>query len=66
MNGTGACANPDLMQRDLKQRMGFQGFVMSDWDAADETSVTKGLDMCMPMVKQGVRREGSTWTCVRF
>lgn len=31
VNGTWAAENPDLLRRDLKGILGFQGFVMSDW-----------------------------------
>ena len=28
-----SCENPETLNRDLKQRMGFKGWVMSDWGA---------------------------------
>jgi beta-glucosidase len=31
--GTFSCENPGSLQRDLKDRMGFGGFVVSDWGA---------------------------------
>lgn len=31
VNGTHACDNADLLQRILKDRWGYRGFVMSDW-----------------------------------
>ncbi|CAE7748857.1 bglB [Symbiodinium sp. CCMP2456] len=51
VNGTYACANEELLTRDLKQKMGFKGFVMTDWWALHdpaEMSVVRGLDMEMP------------------
>ncbi|CAJ1375363.1 unnamed protein product [Effrenium voratum] len=51
VNGTYACANEELLRRDLKQKMGFRGFVMTDWWALHnsvDTSVVRGLDMEMP------------------
>ncbi|CAE8583990.1 unnamed protein product [Polarella glacialis] len=48
VNGVYACSNGDLLNRDLKQRMGFQGFVQSDWWAAHEMSLGQGLDQEMP------------------
>lgn len=55
VNGFVSCANSDLLKRDLKETMGFKGFVMSDWNAAEGaglggavTLVPSGLDMEMP------------------
>ena len=51
VNGTYACANEELLTRDLKQKMGFKGFVMTDWWALHdpaEASVVRGLDVEMP------------------
>jgi len=48
LNGIYSCSNGDLLNRDLKQRMGFQGFVQSDWWAAHEMSLGQGLDQEMP------------------
>jgi len=31
LNARHSCANHDALQRDLKGRLGFQGYVMSDW-----------------------------------
>ena len=45
VNGTHACGNEELLRRDLKQRMGFRGFVMTDWWALHhpaEQSVVRG------------------------
>jgi len=49
VNGTSACENEGLLVRDLKGRMGFQGFVMSDWTATHSTAALEvGLDMEQP------------------
>lgn len=51
VNGTHSCANEALLRRDLKQKMGFRGFVMTDWWALHhpaDSSVVRGLDMEMP------------------
>jgi beta-glucosidase len=49
LNGTYACQNEELLKRDLRDSMGFQGFVMSDWDATHSTgALVKGLDMEQP------------------
>jgi len=49
VNGTHACSNRDLLSRDLKRKMGFNGFVMSDWHATHSTdAITEGLDVEMP------------------
>lgn len=49
VNGTHACNSQNLLIRDLKGKMGFNGFVMSDWKATHSTgAITSGLDMEMP------------------
>jgi len=50
INGTWACENNQTLNVDLKGRMGFQGFVMSDWGATHSTaqSANNGLDQEMP------------------
>ncbi|KAH8822732.1 glycoside hydrolase family 3 protein [Flagelloscypha sp. PMI_526] len=49
VNGTYACENDALLNTILKGEMGFQGFVMSDWQATMSTmSAITGLDMTMP------------------
>lgn len=48
-NGTHACGNEQLLKRDLKERMGFSGFVVSDWHAVHNPySVQYGTDMEQP------------------
>eukprot|EP00727_Mastigamoeba_balamuthi_P004227 m51a1_g13801 hypothetical protein (1062) ;mRNA; f:364023-367797 len=49
VNGVGACENSKTLS-DLKVKMGFNGFVVSDWWATHSTvdSANGGLDMEMP------------------
>lgn len=50
VNNSYACQNSKLLNNLLKDELGFQGFVMSDW-AAQHTgaaSAAAGLDMTMP------------------
>ncbi|KAF2477372.1 beta-glucosidase 1 precursor [Lindgomyces ingoldianus] len=50
INGTYACENNGIMNKLLKDELGFQGYVMSDWNAQHTTagSANAGLDMTMP------------------
>ncbi|KAG6849373.1 hypothetical protein H0H93_008977 [Arthromyces matolae] len=49
VNGTYACENNKIMNDIIKREYGFQGFIMSDWQATPSTiSVNTGLDMTMP------------------
>jgi beta-glucosidase len=49
VNGTYACENNHTINGILKNELGFQGFVMSDWFAQKSTiSAMAGLDMSMP------------------
>jgi beta-glucosidase-like glycosyl hydrolase len=49
VNGTYACENDHTINDILKNELGFQGFVMSDWTAQHSTiSAMAGLDMSMP------------------
>mmetsp|Transcript_23362 Transcript_23362/g.52702 ORF Transcript_23362/g.52702 Transcript_23362/m.52702 type:complete len:568 (-) Transcript_23362:274-1977(-) len=49
VNGTHACANAQLLSKDLKEHLGFKGFVMSDWWATHESSdALNGLDQEEP------------------
>lgn len=43
-----SCENNGTLATDLKERMGFKGFVMSDWGATHSTSIVEGLDIEMP------------------
>jgi len=46
--GNWSCENHDTLQVDLKERIGFKGWVMSDWGATHSTSMNQGLDQQMP------------------
>ncbi|GGN52448.1 hypothetical protein GCM10011579_009530 [Streptomyces albiflavescens] len=50
VNGTFACENKTLLTDVLRDRWGFDGWVMTDWFAAHSTAaaLTAGLDMEMP------------------
>lgn len=50
LNGLHASENPDLLTRILKKDWGFQGFVVSDWEATHSTvpAALAGLDLEMP------------------
>jgi beta-glucosidase len=50
VNNSYACQNSKLMNDLLKNELGFQGFVMSDWQAqhTGAASAAAGLDMTMP------------------
>lgn len=51
INGTYACENDKLLNEILRNEMGFEGYVMSDWFAIHSTdSVNAGLDMDPPGV----------------
>src|SRR5258708_13856449 len=49
INGTYACENHDTLTTILKQQIGFDGFVMSDWGGTHSTvpSALAGMDMEM-------------------
>lgn len=49
INGIYACGNPDTLTKILRDQLGFQGFVTSDWGANHATSfINAGLDLEMP------------------
>lgn len=48
VNGEYACENDELINGDLRDKLGFDGFVMSDWGATRSLSFDKGLDQIMP------------------
>ncbi|KAG5931510.1 hypothetical protein E4U53_001729 [Claviceps sorghi] len=50
VNNSYSCQNSKLLNGILKDELGFQGFVMSDWQAqhAGVSSAVAGLDMAMP------------------
>ena len=43
-----SCENNGTLGTDLRERLKFKGFVMSDWGATHSTSIQQGLDMEMP------------------
>ena len=45
---TWSCENPLTLKRDLKARLNFTGWVMSDWGACHSASIMQGLDQEMP------------------
>ena len=50
LNFTYACENPRALNQILKQELGFNGYVVSDWFATHSgvKAITAGLDMTMP------------------
>lgn len=48
VNGKHACGNSDILLRDLKQDMGFEGWVQSDWWALHSFAAVDGVDQEMP------------------
>ncbi|KKY29340.1 putative glycoside hydrolase family 3 protein [Diaporthe ampelina] len=50
INGTWACENDNALNKLLKQELGFQGYIMTDWNAQHSTvqAANMGLDMTMP------------------
>lgn len=50
INGSYACENSKSMNGLLKEELGFQGYVMSDWGGTHSglSSIESGLDMDMP------------------
>ncbi|CAI6337353.1 unnamed protein product [Periconia digitata] len=50
VNSTWACESDFVMNKMLKEELGFKGYVMSDWNAQHTTtgSANGGMDMTMP------------------
>lgn len=50
VNGVHACQSPDLLQRILRNQLGYDGLVMSDWVAVKDKAAShiNGLDLEMP------------------
>lgn len=63
VNNSYACGNSKLLNGILKDELGFQGFVMSDWLAARSgvASALSGLDMNMPGDGLGWQDGKSLW-----
>ena len=51
INHIWSCENNSTLMTDLKTRMGFKGYVMSDWGATHSLSIEQGLDQEMPLNK---------------
>ena len=49
VNGEYACGNPDVLKRDLNGRLGFKGFVISNWWVMMGSGIDNGLDMEQPL-----------------
>lgn len=50
VNGTYGCDNSKTLNGVLKGELGFEGFVLLDWNAIHQlTSANAGLDMVMPL-----------------
>jgi beta-glucosidase len=67
INNSYGCQNSKMLNGILKDEMGFQGFVVSDWQAqhAGVSAATAGLDMSMPgdtLFNTGVSYWGSNLT----
>ena len=46
-----SCEDESTLRVDLKGRLNFSGFVMSDWGATHSTSIASGLDVEMPAAR---------------
>lgn len=44
INGVKACANDEVLNKELRDTLGYKGFVMSDWNAAAGVTLAEGLD----------------------
>ena len=44
LNDTYSCENNSTLNTDLRDRLGFKGYVMSDWGATHSVSIPEGLD----------------------
>jgi beta-glucosidase len=47
VNGEHACQNNSTLNTDLRERLGFKGYVMSDWGATHAVAVEEGLEQEM-------------------
>ena len=50
LDNTWACENDQIMNKFLKEEIGFRGYIMTDWNAQHSTveAANAGLDMSMP------------------
>lgn len=44
LDDTYSCENNSTLNTDLRERLGFKGYVMSDWGATHSVSIPQGLD----------------------
>lgn len=44
INGNWSCENNSTLNTDLRERLGFKGYVMSDWGATHSVSIAQGLE----------------------
>jgi beta-glucosidase len=44
INGKWSCENNSTLNTDLRERLGFKGYVMSDWGATHSVSIAQGLE----------------------
>ncbi|KAI1483743.1 glycoside hydrolase family 3 protein [Daldinia eschscholtzii] len=63
INNTYGCENSYVLNKLLKNELGFQGFVVTDWGAhhSGVVSALAGLDMSMPGEGFGAGKYGSYW-----
>ncbi|KAF3059456.1 putative beta-glucosidase A [Daldinia childiae] len=63
INNSYACENSYVLNKLLKNELGFQGFVVTDWGAQHSgvASALAGLDMTMPGEGFGAGTYGSYW-----
>jgi beta-glucosidase len=47
VNGIYSCGNNSTLNTDLRDRLGFKGYVMSDWGATHTMALEQGLDQEM-------------------
>jgi beta-glucosidase len=65
VNNSYGCQNSKLMNGLLKNELGFQGFIISDWQAQHTgvASAVAGLDMTMPSTVRFPRGGWMIWRC---
>lgn len=65
LNGSYACENSKVLNGLLKEELGFQGYVMSDWGGTHSgvASIESGLDMNMPggLGPYGMNQKGGSY-----
>ncbi|MDO4613738.1 MAG: glycoside hydrolase family 3 C-terminal domain-containing protein [Actinomycetaceae bacterium] len=74
VNHTPACGNPDTLKRDLREWMGFKGFVVTDYPAAwSPTDLKNGLNVELPWqfwtkpkrIREAIAKGEMTWDDIR-